>query len=219
MYVRSAWGIIQRTIMDWDAARETLLELFVQSPGEGVIGWTDQAPELCALHAVAGEWDQAYAYARQVIHTSSDEPLLPFSLCGWLEIEALLRGGDGDLARAKVERLGKSVGTNKRYRLILLRSQAVLAQWDCDATQAIEHLEAALTLAQEIGLPGEEWPISGELGRLYNERGAKEKAREAYAEAAAIIRRLAETSDDEALREGFVTAAPVQSILATSKAI
>jgi hypothetical protein len=32
-------------------------------------------------------------------------------------------------------------------------------------------LEAALALAQEIGLPGEAWPMLGELGKLYAERG------------------------------------------------
>ena len=37
-----------------------------------------------------------------------DEPLLPFNLTGWYETEALLRGGDGDLARAGVARLAGS---------------------------------------------------------------------------------------------------------------
>jgi hypothetical protein len=32
--------------------------------------------------------------------------LLPMGFTGWYETEALLRGGDGDLARAEVERLG-----------------------------------------------------------------------------------------------------------------
>ena len=52
------------------------------------------------------------------------------ALTGWYETEALLRGGDGDLARAEVARLGAIVGNNRRYRLILLRSQAVVAEWD-----------------------------------------------------------------------------------------
>ena len=65
---RSGWGIIQRTVMDWESAQATLLALFAQSPAEGGIGWTDQAPELCALYAAMGDWEQAYAYARQVTH-------------------------------------------------------------------------------------------------------------------------------------------------------
>lgn len=219
MLARSAWGIIQRTIMDWDAARETFLELFVQSPEEGVIGWTDQAPELCALHALTGDWEQATHYASQVVRPRGDEPLLPFNLTGWYETEALLRGGDSDLARAEVERLSGLVGDNKRYQLILQRCQAALAQWDGAIDQAISCLQAALTLAQEMGLPGEAWLILGELGRLYAEQGEAGKARQAYGEAGAIIHRLAETIDEDGLREGFLTAVSVQSILEASKEI
>jgi hypothetical protein len=81
------------------------------------------------------------------------------------------RGGDSNVARREVERVAALVGENRRYRLPLLRSQAVLAQWDGHVAQAIAHLEAALDLAQEMELPGEAWPILGELGRLYAERG------------------------------------------------
>jgi tetratricopeptide (TPR) repeat protein len=109
--------------------------------------------------------------------------------------------------------LSEIVGNNRRYELILLRSQAVLAQWDGDVAQAIVHLEAALALAQEIGLPGEEWPILGELGKLYAAQGEHEKGRAAYGKAGTIIHRLAETIDDEGLREGFLTAVSIQSIL------
>ena len=132
-----------------------------------------------------------------------DEPLLPFNLTGWYETEALLRGGEDAAARAGIARLGAAVGDNRRYRLILLRSQAVLAEWDGDVAQALGHLQAALALAQAMGLPGEAWPILGELGRLYGEQGETEQATAAYREAAAIIRQLAETIDEEALRGGF----------------
>ena len=214
---QSAWGIIQRTVLDWQSAQQTLSALFAQSPAEGGIGWTDQAPELCALYAAVGDWAQAYAYARQVTHPMhEDEPLLPFNLTGWCETAALLRGGEDAAARAGIARLGKAVGNNRRYRLILLRSQAVLAEWDGAAAQAIRHLHAALALAQAIGLPGEAWPILGELGRLYGEQGETEQAREAYREAAAIIRQLAETLDEEALRGVFLAAEPVRTVLARS---
>jgi DNA-binding SARP family transcriptional activator/predicted ATPase len=220
LLARSAWGIIQRTVMDWESAQKTLLALFEQAPAESGIGWTDQVPELCALYAAVGDWEQAYVYARQVTHPMhEDEPLLPFNLTGWYETEALLRGGDDALARAGIARLGKAVGTNRRYRLILLRSQAVLAQWDGDVAQAVSHLQAAIVLAQEMGLPGEAWPILSELGSLYKEMGEEAKARDAYGEAGAIIRRLAETIDEVALREGFVTAVSVRSVLEASKAI
>jgi hypothetical protein len=145
--------------------------------------------------------------------------LLPVGFSGWYETEALLRGGDGDLARAEVERLGKIVGDNKRYRLPLLRSLAVLAQWDGDGNQAISHLEAALILAQEIGLPGEEWPILGTLGGLYAAQGKEEMAQQAYEAAAVIIHHLAEAIDEEDLRAGFLAADPVRSVLGLSEAV
>lgn len=109
------------------------------------------------------------------------------------------------------------MGGNRRYQLILRRCQAVLAQWDGDVAQAVTHLENALTLAQEMELLGEAWPILGELGRLYAELGEEVKAREAYGEAGTIIRRLAETIDDEGVREGFVTAVSIRTILQQGK--
>jgi hypothetical protein len=57
------------------------------------------------------------------------------------------------------------------------------------------------------------WPILGELGRLYAERGEEEKAREVYEEAGVIILHLAEAIGEVALREGFLTAVAIQAIL------
>ncbi|HUM68936.1 MAG TPA: hypothetical protein PLK31_08835 [Chloroflexota bacterium] len=78
---------------------------------------------------------------------------------------------------------------------------------------AVAQLQAALTLAQEIGLPGETWPILAELGRLYAELGEEDKAKQAYGEASVIIRRLAGTIEDEGVREGFMTAVAMYTIL------
>lgn len=92
----------------------------------------------------------------------------------------------------------------------------MLAQWDGDVAQAIAHLQVALALAQEIGLPGEEWPILGVLGELYAERDAEVMAQQTYKDATVIIHRLAETIDEEELRVGYLTAVSVQSILKQS---
>ena len=214
LMARLAFGTVQRTIMARDAAEKTLTEVLADFIEQGLNAFPDWAPaELCALYASFGEWEQAGSYARKVLQARRDETLLPMGFTGWYETEALLRGGDGDLARAEVERLAGIVGNNRRYRLILLRSQAVLAQWDGDLGQATTHLQAALALAQEMGLPGEAWLIVGELGRLYGEQGERVQAREAYREAAKIVHHLAETIDEEALRGGFLAAAPVRTIL------
>ncbi|MDX1617100.1 MAG: tetratricopeptide repeat protein [Candidatus Promineifilaceae bacterium] len=211
----SVWGTVQRTLMVLDGVRETFLEELINSEAqhliEVVLDWI--LAELCAVHALAGDWRQAHESARQGLQVRGDESLLPMGLCGWYETEAFLRGGDGDLARAEVEQLAGIVGSNRRYQLILLRSRAVLAQWDGDVVQAIAHLEAALALAQKIGLPGEEWPILGALGELYLQQGNEEMAQEAYQKAATIINRLARTVDDEDLRAGFFAADPARSVL------
>jgi hypothetical protein len=68
-------------------------------------------------------------------------------------------------------------------------------------------------------LLGAAWPIWGELGRLSTEQGETKWGQKAYGEAAVIIRRLAETIDDKGLREEFVTANPVRSILTFGKQV
>ena len=200
----STWGATQCTMMALAAAQVTLFEALSAATAQGANVAPDWVPaELCAIHASAGDWSQAHRYARQTLQAREDDSLLPMALTGWYETEALLRGGDGDLARTEVARLGKIVGNNRRFRLILLRSQAVVAEWDGDIDQAIRLLQAALTLAQEIGLPGETWPILGALGRLNGKQGAMVQAWAAYREAAVLIGQLAETIDEEALRGGF----------------
>jgi DNA-binding SARP family transcriptional activator len=212
------WAVVQRMILALTSARQTLLTLWEDfTKHDFIIDWA--LAELCAVYAITGDWDRAHGYARQRVQRRRDETLLPLSLSGWSEIEALLRGGDDALARAEVERLAELVSDNRRYRLPLLRSQAVLAQWDGDLDQAISHLQAALTLAQEIGLSGEAWPIWGALGGLYAERGDSAKAQQAYHQSAAIILRLAETIDEEDLRAGFLAAEQVRSILVLSEAV
>jgi tetratricopeptide (TPR) repeat protein len=173
--------------------------------------------ELCAANALSGDWERAFVFSQQRLQAIKGSTLAPASLYGWYETEALLRGGREDLARTEIERVAGIIGKNRRFRLPLLRSQAVLAQWDGDVVQAIAHLEAALALAQDIGLPGEAWPILGELGKLYAAQGENERGQEAYEEAGSIIHHLAETIDEEELRVGFLTAVSVQATLQQSK--
>ncbi|MCB0034658.1 MAG: tetratricopeptide repeat protein, partial [Anaerolineales bacterium] len=188
IFAQFSLGQAYRTILALDLALPTLLEVTTKSAEFGFDPFPDQAlSELCTIYALIQEWEQAYVYARKIWQIHAGSNWLPVGFTSWYETEALLRGGDGDLARAEVARIDGLVGTNRRYRLPLLRSQAVLAQWDGDVAQAVTHLEAALALAREIELPGEAWPILGELGKLYAEQGEDVKVREAYGEARAII--------------------------------
>lgn len=218
LMARLTFGTVQRITMARDDAEKILTAVMADFIAQGLNLFPDWASaELCALYASFGEWEQAASYAKIVAQIRRYETLLPMTLTGWYETEALLRGGDGDLARAEVRRLGEIVGDNKRYQLILHRSKAVLAQWDGDVAQSLAHLEAALALAQDMGLPGEAWSIWGALGGLHAERGEQAQAQAAYREAAALIHRLAATIDEESLRVGFLATLPIQSILEKSE--
>jgi tetratricopeptide (TPR) repeat protein len=131
----------------------------------------------------------------------------------WLETEALLRGGDAELAREDAYRWGELVGHIPRYRLAHVRSLAMLAEWDGRREQAIAHLEEANALAEEIGLPGEQWQILARLGELYQSSGDAKRMREAFEQAAEIVQALAAKIDDQGLRAGFLAAGPAQPLL------
>ncbi len=217
----STLGLAYRTILSLDVAQEAYMHVYdAVAGGEGFYPFPDEiAAELCAIHALRGEWDEAYPYAKEVLAFHADGSLPPMGKTGWFETEALLRGGDGDLARAEIARLDRAVGDNRRYRLPLLRSRAVLAQWDGAPDQAIAHLDAALALARAIGLPGEEWPILAALGALYMEQGEQDQAQQAYETATAIIGRLAGTIDESDSCARFLAADPVRSVLEAREAM
>ncbi|MEM7799885.1 MAG: BTAD domain-containing putative transcriptional regulator [Chloroflexota bacterium] len=210
----TAAQITYRAVFAFDTSQEAGLACINVVAAGGYNPFPDLVhAELCAVRALKGEWDAAYHHAKEVLAFQEEKSLPPMGNTGWFETEALLRGGDGDLARTEVERVAQSIGSNRRYHLPLLRSRAVLAQWDGDVVQAIEYLNAALALAREMGLPGEEWPILGELGKLYGEQGQPEKAQEAYAAAAKIIQRLTDSIDDPDLRSGFLNARQIKTLL------
>ena len=78
---------------------------------------------------------------------------------------------------------------------MLFRS-AVLAQARGETEQAVAHLREAATIAEQIGLPGELWPIYAALGET--------------GRAAEIVQGLAAKLDDDQWRETFLSAEPVR---------
>lgn len=170
--------------------------------------------KLCAVAALAGDWEEAHAEALRAASFRDEAPVQGTeALHRHLEVEALLRGGSEPLAREQLERFGGAVGGNRRLRLAYLRALAVLRRWDGDGALAIEHLQEARDLAGEIGLPGELWQIEASLGELYVELGNGAEARRAYSRAAGIVRRLADGIGDRELRQRFLSATPVRSVL------
>jgi tetratricopeptide (TPR) repeat protein len=166
----------------------------------------------CVLAALSEDWEDAHVHARRAHEVGMFfNPL--FSLHLHREIEALLRGGDEELAREEVRRFAERAKANRRDRMSHLRALAVLGEWEGDTESAIAQLREAEALAEEIGLPGELWKIRVKIGELHERRGEAEQAREAFARAAQILKNLAARIGDAGLREGFLAAPRVRSVL------
>jgi hypothetical protein len=83
---------------------------------------------------------------------------------------------------------------------------AVLDQHSGKIERAIVHVREAAALAEEIGLPGELWPILGTLGDLCLMQGHKEQA-------TAIARKLADNIVSDEQRANFLASQLVQRVL------
>jgi hypothetical protein len=165
------------------------------------------------LAAVAEDWKDAHAHARKAYEVGMF--FIPmFSIHLHLEVEALLRGGDEELAREEVSRFAERAKTNGRDRMSHLRALAVLDEWKGDTQRASDRLRRAEALAEEIGLPGELWQMRAKIGELHERRGEVGEARQAFSRAALTLRDLAAKIEDEGLREGFLSAPKVRRVLA-----
>lgn len=170
---------------------------------------------LCANRALAGDWEEAHAYALKSASARDEAPtpLMRMDFARHHETEALLRGGDAERAREDINILGERVGDNRRFRLAYLRASAVIERWDGEEERAIERLREGALLAEEMGLPGESWQIRAEMGDMYRESGRKERADEEYARASETARSLAARLGDGALREGFLASQRVRRVM------
>ncbi len=173
--------------------------------------------KLCAVAAVVEDWEEAHTEASRAAALRGDMVLqLTDPLHRHHEIEALLRGGDKELAREELRRFGEAVGNNRRFRIAHLRARAALEWWEGRTGAAFESLREAEALAEEIGLPGELWQIKAALGEIHEEFGEAEEVRRAFGLAAAGLWGLAERIGEEGLREGFLGARQVRDLLRRS---
>lgn len=170
---------------------------------------------LCANRALAGDRKAAYGYALDSVgmREAALARLIWLDFARYHETEALLRGGNEELAREDVKRLGERVGGNRRFRLVHLWMLAVLDGWDGQTAEALARLRGAGALAEEIGLPGELWKIWAARGELHEQRGEPEEAHGAFSRAARIVERLAGEIDDGAMKEGFLSAPQPRRVL------
>jgi DNA-binding SARP family transcriptional activator len=166
----------------------------------------------CVLAALSNDWEEAYVQAKKAHELGAFvNPLLSVHLHHG--VEALLRGGDERLARVQVQGFAERAEANRRDRMSHLRSLAALEAWEGDTKRAIDNLQGAEALAEEIGLPGPLWQIQARIGEIREQRGEAGEAREAYSRAAQTLKMLAERIEDKGLREDFLSAPRVRSVL------
>jgi DNA-binding SARP family transcriptional activator/tetratricopeptide (TPR) repeat protein len=112
---------------------------------------------LCSAFALQNDWANALEHARNAVKsrfaTDNERGWHAPRLKHWLEVEALLRGGELDLARQTVQRLEAITQKNERLEVSVLRARAVLEAWDGKTKAALRLLERAKKRAEHFGLP------------------------------------------------------------------
>ncbi|HLG75080.1 MAG TPA: AAA family ATPase, partial [Ktedonobacteraceae bacterium] len=161
---------------------------------------------LCMNRALIDDWEAACNYAQETMQIRNElrSQLIFIDFYRYYEIKALLRVGKNEWAAQDIAHLGTLVGTNRRYTLLLLRMQAILAQANGQCDEAIAALAAACRLAEEISLPGEQWQILATLAELYDHTGQQGQAQQMRTRATQIIQHLAEQITDDRLRASFL---------------
>ena len=205
-------GRTYKVLLDLQEARRVYEETLELGAQLGPHYEALSSASLCAVAALSENWEQAYPHARRAHEADASFDVLD-GLYLHYEVEALLRGGDERRAQDVVRRFADRPRMDGRERISYLRSMAVLSEFEGDTQRAIGQLHEARTLAEKIGLPKEFWQSQSKIGYLYEQRGQTEEAREAFSLAAQTLRILAGKIEDEDLREGFISAPRVRSVL------
>jgi class 3 adenylate cyclase/tetratricopeptide (TPR) repeat protein len=128
--------------------------------------------------------------------------------------ELWLARGDAETARRYADECLALAGQTESRKNIVkarrLRGQVFLARGDLDAAE--HELLTALDLAHEVANPPQLWKTYAALGELRAAQGRGDDARDAYAEALAVIDGVAAGLSDAELRTTFLESALVQGI-------
>ena len=205
-------GRVYEALLDLEEARRVHEQALNLKGPLGPQYETWSSGRLCAVAALSENWEEAYAHAKRA-HQNKTSFYLLHGLSLHYRVEALLRGGDERSARKEVRQLADRAEVNERERIVYLRAQALLSEFEANKGRAIEYLHEARALAQKIGVPGELWQIQSRIGEIYERGGETGEAREAFSEAAQTLRMLAGKIGDEELREGFLSAPQVRRVL------
>ena len=207
------WGNVCRAMLAPEAAKIAHSEALARCEDfmpPHYAGWI--AGELCADCVVAGQWEQAHAYALKAA-AARDPTILLGGAARWYEIAALLWGGSEDQAREEVRRFGEGMNNNGRSALPYLRSLAVLAQFQGEIDAAIAYLQEAVRCAEEVEILGELWSMCVELGEMYQKQGDVSQANRTFTRAAEILHSLADTIEDQQQRTTFLSAPVVKRVV------
>jgi hypothetical protein len=137
-------GRCRRDLYQFDAALELHSQAWQWSQRVNTLALQAIAEELCADHAAIGRWDEAARWAEESRRWWGEAKMFAH-LSGWTVAEALLRKGalysppelpDGD-----------------RYRLVALRTEAVVARLAGRPAPAESALGEARELASRLDLP------------------------------------------------------------------
>ena len=160
--------------------------------------------ELCAIHALQGDWDQAFTHAKRALERRQWPLVLDPIFCTYwsLEIETLARN-DIPLARASLETRAEMMSNLPRYHVSHLRAEAALERIAGKLEIAQNHLEHALKLAQDMQLPRETWEIQAELAHVLERRKSKQ-AKEIRARAIAGRDLIAKVMIDDGERKRYL---------------
>lgn len=90
------------------------------------------------------------------------------------------------------------------------RSLAVLAEHHIEMGKAIEYLQEAASLAEEIGLLGDLWLVHAALGELFLKQGETEQAHGAFVKSAIVAQGLADSMNNEGQRLHFLTSPQIE---------
>jgi tetratricopeptide (TPR) repeat protein len=151
-------GRAYEALLDLKAARRVYEEALELGGQVGPHYEALSSASLCAVAALSEDWEEAYAHAMRALEAGTSFDVLD-GLYLHHEVEALLRGGDDQLAPEGVRRFADRPRTNERERIAYLRSLAVLSEWEGETQRTMDHLREAEALAEKIGLPKELWQI------------------------------------------------------------
>jgi tetratricopeptide (TPR) repeat protein len=79
--------------------------------------------------------------------------------------------------------------------------------------EAVQSMNEAIALLQEVGNPRQLWQAHASLASAYEQKGRSSEAKSQWGAAAELIHRVAKGLPDRELREGFIQSTSIQAIL------